>query len=337
MEQQQLNSPAPPAPPEVLAAGGTALARPPSQELAAGTSQREDFDGIEIGRSAETALSAVAAQATAQIQARYVVAMKRPRDWDDVRVRILKECNRRGFADVALYSLPRGGKKIEGLTIRFAEAALRCMTNVWPEQITVYDDAEKRIVQVSVTDLESNLTYSKQITVAKTVERSKPMDDGFFFTVRNNSFGKKVYTVPATEDDLLAKEGALVSKTIRTLTERILPGDIKDEAEECVRATLRNRATTDPDGERKRIADAFAGMGVMPSDLKDYLGHPLEQTSPPELVELRELYTAIKAGEATFRDALAAKTGKEEAAAETSPAKAKTEAIHETLKNQKKP
>jgi hypothetical protein len=329
MEQSALTPT--PVPPEPLPGALTTTDR----GLVAGTSQREDFDGIEVNRMAETASSAVAAQATAQIQARYIVAMKRPRDWDDVRVRLLKECKRRGFADVALYSLPRGGKKIEGLTIRFAEAALRCMTNMYPEQITVFDDAEKRIVQVSVSDLESNLTYSKQITVAKTVERSKPSDDGSFFSVRKNSRGVNVYTVPASEDDLLAKEGALVSKAIRTLTERILPGDIKDEAEELVRATLRDRATKDPDGERKAIADAFAGKGVMPSDLKEYLGHSLEQTSPAQLVELRELFTAIRDGEATFRDALAAKKGKEEPE-EAAAGKAKTEAIKDHLKDQAK-
>gem|GEM_PF-2121319 len=210
----------------------------------------------------------------------------------------------------------RGGKKIEGLSIRFAEAALRCMTNVHIEQVTVYDDSEKRIVQVSATDLESNETLSKQITVAKTVERSKPMDDGFFFSVRKNSGGRNVFTVPATEDDLLAKEGALVSKAIRTLAMRILPGDITDEAETLIKATSLNRAATDPDGERKRIVDAFASLSVQPGELKEFVGHDLAGCSPAELGELRNLYNAIKAGEATFRDALAAKHGKDEAAAE---------------------
>ena len=333
--EQQLNSPVPPtSPPEVLAGAGAALGQRGGQELAAGTSQREDFDGLEVQRTAETAATAVAAQATAQIQARYVVAFKRPRDWDDVRVRILKECRRPGFAEVAMFSLPRGGKKIEGLSIRFAEAALRCMTNVHIEQVTVYDDSEKRIVQVSATDLESNETLSKQITVAKTVERSKPMDDGFFFSVRKNSGGRNVFTVPATEDDLLAKEGALVSKAIRTLAMRILPGDITDEAETLIKATSLNRAATDPDGERKRIVDAFASLSVQPGELKEFVGHDLAGCSPAELGELRNLYNAIKAGEATFRDALAAKHGKDEAAAEAGPTKAKTETIHETLKKQ---
>ena len=77
----------------------SSLATMASAGLAAGTTQREDFEGVEISRSAETAASSVAAQATAQIQARYVVALRRPRDWDDVRVRILKECRRPSFAD----------------------------------------------------------------------------------------------------------------------------------------------------------------------------------------------------------------------------------------------
>jgi hypothetical protein len=316
-------SPTPVPPPEP-----GALARQASAEI--GTTQREDFDGVEIQRTAETASAAVAAQATAQIQARYIVALKRPRDWDDVRVRILKECRRPGFAEVAMFSLPRGGKKIEGLSIRFAEAAIRCMTNMLPEQSTVYDDSEKRIIQISVTDLEANVTYSKQITVAKSVERSKPMDDGFFFTVRKNSSGRNVFTVPATEDDLLAKEGALVSKAIRTLTMRILPGDITDEAETLVRSTLLNRAAADPDADRKKIADGFAALNVQPGELKEFLGHDLSGCSPAELTELRSLYNAIKDGEATFRDALAAKKGKD-APEEPSASTKKTDQIKEKL------
>ncbi|HYG12344.1 MAG TPA: hypothetical protein VD835_20545, partial [Pyrinomonadaceae bacterium] len=111
----------------------------------------EGFGSQTMVRANETSTTALAAQAKAQIEARYIVAMQRPRDMDTVRTKLLKECSRPGFAKVARYSKPVGGSKIEGPSIRFAEAALRCMGNVVPESFVVWDDEEKRVVRVSVT------------------------------------------------------------------------------------------------------------------------------------------------------------------------------------------
>jgi hypothetical protein len=138
------------------------------------------------------------------------------------------------------------------------------------------------------------------ITVTKTVERSKPADDGSYISVRKNSYGRNVYTVPATDDDLLNKRLALISKALRTAGLRIIPGDLQDEAEEIIRAIRLDDAAKDPDAERKRLADAFAGVGVKASDLRDYLDHSLDSCTPAELVDLRGLYGALKDGEATW-------------------------------------
>ena len=56
----------------------------------------------------------------------------------------------------------------------------------------------------------------------------------------------------------------------------------------------------DPAAERKRVADAFSGIGVMPRDLEAYLGHPLASTSPSEMSDLRKIFQAIRDGETTW-------------------------------------
>lgn len=253
----------------------------------------------------ETASTAVAAQAKAMVEARYVMAMQRPRDWDQVRQTLLRECRRPSFAHnkSAYYRKPIG-QGVEGLGIRFVEVALRCMTNVLVETTMIFEDATKEVHRVSVTDLESNLTYPLDVRVSKTVERSKPMDDGSFISVRSNSYGKAVYTVPANDDDLLNKRAAQISKAIRTLGLRIIPGDMQDEAEEIIKSVRMDEAARDPDAERKKIADAFAGIGVKASDLVAYLGHALDNCSPTELVDLRGIYGAIKDGEATWKSVM---------------------------------
>lgn len=256
----------------------------------------------------ETAALAQAEQAKAAVQARYLMAMKNPRDWDTVRVRLEKECRRPGFAEVARYHKPIG-KGVEGLSIRFAEAAGRCMTNILVESHIVFDDADKRQIRVSVTDLEANLTYPIDVMLSKTVERRQLKPGEVALSVRMNSQNQPTYTLPATEDDILNKQNAQVSKAIRTAMLRILPGDIADGCEAIVLETLKNRDAADPDAAKKKILDAFASLNVMPGEIKVYLGHPVEQLSQPEILELRALYTAIKDGEATWAAALESKAG----------------------------
>jgi hypothetical protein len=259
------------------------------------------FGSTEMTAGIESASSAVAAQARAVVEARYIMALRRPRSWDDVRAQLIRECRRPTFAHnkSAFYRKPIG-EGVEGLGIRFVEVALRCMTNVLVESSLVFEDAGKEIHRVTVTDLESNLTYPLDVRVTKTVERSKPMDDGSYISVRINSYKKPVYTVPANDDDLLNKRGALISKAIRTLGLRVIPGDLQDECEEIIKSIRMDEAARDPDAERKRIADAFGEIGVKPSALAEYLGHDLGSCSPAELVNLRGLYGAIKDGEATW-------------------------------------
>jgi len=267
---------------------------------------RQEFGANESTHAlVETASTAIAAKAKAMVEARYVMAMRQPRNWDQVRQDLMAECKRPSFAHnkSALYRKPIG-KGIEGLGIRFVEVALRCMKNVLVETTMTFEGETKEIHCVSVTDLESNLTYPLDVRVSKTVERSKPADDGSYISVRKNSYDKLVYTVPANDDDLLNKRAALISKAIRTLGLRIIPGDLQDEAEEIIRAIRMDEAARDPGAERKRIADAFGEIGVKAADLVAYLGHSLDACSPTELVELRGIYGAVKDGEATWKQVM---------------------------------
>ena len=270
-------------------------------DIQAGQTATEGFGTRALAQSAETASAAVAAQAQAAIQARYVMALKNPRDLDDVRVRLLKECKRPSFAKVARYHKPVG-KGVEGPSIRFAEAAIRCMTNIAPETAVVYDTSEKRIVRVSVTDLESNVTYSQDIAIEKTVERSKVPDGQQPISSRMNSYGKVTYLLPAGEDDLLNKQNALISKAIRVLALRLVPGDIIDEAMTEVIRTQDAEDKRDPDAARRALVDSFASIGVRASELKEYLGHELDALLPGEGAHLRAVYAAIRDGEASWRE-----------------------------------
>lgn len=253
----------------------------------------------------ESASSAVAAQAKATVEARYIMALRNPRNWDQVRQDIMRECRRPSFANnkSAFYRKPIGAG-VEGLGIRFVEVALRCMRNILVESSIVFEDEMKEIHRVTMTELESNLTYPLDVRVSRTVERSKPEDDGSYISVRKNSYNKPVYTVRGTDDDLLNKRGAMISKAIRTLGLRIIPGDIQDEAEEIIKAVRLDDAAKDPDKNRKILADLFAEIGVKATALSEYLGHDLNTCSPKEIVELKAIHGAIANGESTWNEVM---------------------------------
>lgn len=266
----------------------------------------------QVAPTRELASVAVAAKAKAMVESRYGMALRSPRNEDQARQDILKECARPGFAHnpSTLYRKPIGAG-VEGLGIRFVEAALRHWRNVLVEVEVIFADEEREIHSVTVTDLEKNTTYPMQIIVSRTVERSKPADGGGYISVRTNSYGKPAYTIAATDDDLLNKRGALISKAMRTLGLRIIPGDIQDEAEALIRKIRADKAAADPDGERKAIADGFAKLNVRVDMLNSYLQHDIATCSPAELVDLRGMWEAIRDGEATWQGYVDAKREEE--------------------------
>ncbi len=267
---------------------------------------REGFGGSESTYAVqETASSAIAAQSKAMVESRYIMAMRNPRNWDAVRQDLIKECRRPSFAhNKSAYYIKPIGNGVEGLGIRFVEVALRCMKNVLVETTMIFEDDQKEVHRVSVTDLEANITYPLDVRVSKTVERSKPNSDGSYLSVRKNSYNKDVFTVLGTDDDLLNKRGALISKAIRTIGLRIIPGDLCDEAEDIIKSIRLDQAAKDPDAERRKIVDAFAAIGVSATDLISYLGHGLEKCSPVQIVTLRGIFGAIKDGEATWQSVM---------------------------------
>lgn len=254
----------------------------------------------------ETAGQVLAAQAKALVEARFTVALRNQRDIDVVRQKLLRECERPSFAEVAIYHKPIGDG-IEGPSIRFAEAALQAMGNIAVDCPAIYDDSDKRILRVTVADMETNVTHSKDVTITKTVERSFVRDGDEIIRARKNKKGKDVYIRRASDDEILTMEGALVSKALRTVGLRLIPGWLVDE---CMRKVYEVREkgekAEDPDARRKKLFDFFASVDVTADQVKEWIGHDGELTEK-ERRTLYGLYTAIKDGEATWREVMDAR------------------------------
>ena len=266
---------------------------------------REEFGAITRTAKVETAAEVLAAQASALVQARFVKAMQEPRDLDVVRQKLLKDCERPSFAQVALYSKPIGNKKVTGLSIAFARAFLRHWGNNATEVTVIYDDPLKRTVRIATLDLESNATFSKDVILEKAVERKSLRAGQTPISSRINSQGERVFLVEATEEDLYTKSSAWEAKVVRQNALALLPGDIQAECEEAIRATLSNAAAKDPEAEKNKIIDAFADLGVRVADLKAYLDvEDMATLTPRDLMDLRAVYQALREGETNWREVM---------------------------------
>ena len=282
-----------------------------------GVQATSGFGSTSVARVAETASTALAAQAQASVQARYIMAMQRPRNLSKARAQLLADCKRPAFAEAAIYRKPVGDG-VEGPSIRMAEAAARAMTNVLCEVASIYDDAHKRIVRVSATDLESNVTYPMDVTIAKTIERSKPMPGRRVVDKRKNSRGYDVFVIEATDEEILDKERAVASKAMRTCLLRLIPGDILEEAmEQCYRTRQQELQANLPES-RAKMQSAFASVGVTDEQLRAYLGHALSDVTVQELADMRAVFNAIKDRETTWAEVMDARRPASDSTADSS-------------------
>lgn len=251
----------------------------------------------------EAAPTAFAAQAQAAVEARYKMALLRPRDMEQVRAKLLKTCAIPSFAEEARYRKPIGGGKFaEGPSIRFAEECVRAMGNLHVECALVSEDDDRRVLRVTVTDLEANITIPVDAVIEKTVERSSVRQGQIVVGERTNSRGQKTFRIKAGEDELLVKQGAQISKALRNAVRRIVPKWLEDEGLDACEATLKHAAKEK--GNVERLVRAFTKLGVGPDHLAGYLGHPLEQMTPEEYERLRGIGEAIKEGETTWAEVI---------------------------------
>jgi len=267
--------------------------------------RNENRNGIAIDRGQnESRAMVLAAEAGTLVRERIRMAKEFKRSEDEVRERLLKECRRPSFAEIARYHKPVG-KGVEGLSIRFAEEALRIMTNMDVQQTVTSEDDLQRTIAIRVLDMESNNSASANVVIEKTVERSSLREGQKAIATRKGSRGQTVYIVAATEDDLQQKQNAQVSKAIRTEGLRLIPAGLREECEQTILATMRQKDKEDPDAAKRKVFDSFGTIGVPVEQLKLYLGHDGTAISPKELSDLRAIFASMREEELTWHDVIA--------------------------------
>ncbi len=260
--------------------------------------------------SSELAPTAAAAEKQFEIQSAIVLAKRFPRDEDLSFQKLMKACGRTSFAEDAEYSFPRGGQPVKGPSVFLAREAARVWTNIRYGLTITRDDQNSRQIQAWAWDLETNTKISAEDEFRKLIFRRG-----------------KGWIEPDERDlrELTNRRGAIL---IRNCVLQILPKDLIEDALDACRQTLRSNVAKDPDSARKKILVAFSELNVTSDMLAAYLGHPVAQSSPTEIADLRAVYKSISDGNTVWGDYV---NGNSEASA--ADLKQKTQAKSEELKS----
>lgn len=222
---------------------------------------------------------AVASSRQAQeVQAMAAIAKRFPRDQETAYTRIMTSCQRKGLAEGALYSYPRGGTQITGPSIRLAEALAQNWGNLDFGIVELEQRDGESTVMAYCVDLETNTRQTKIFQVAHE---------------RHTKTGVTNLTDPRDVYELVANQGA---RRLRSCILGVVPGDIIDAAVTQCEKTLTSGKEPIIDRIRVMATKFKEDFNVTVEMLEKRLMHKLDATNEQEMVSLRKIYTSLKDG-----------------------------------------
>jgi hypothetical protein len=227
----------------------------------------------------------------AEIDSQIATAKKYPRTMSAVKKSMLDFATLDvETAESCFYSLPRGGKTIQGPSVRLAEIAVSCYKNLraGARVVQTVTDGQNPhvVVQAVCHDLENN--------VAITIEK------------RRRIVGKKKNEGRVDEDDINLATNACAAIAFRDAVYKVIPGAlIKPVYEAAKKTAVGDQKTL---SERRLAAfDRFAKMGVQKERVLTKLERKaIDDVTLEDLETLIGLFTAIKDGQTNIDEAFPA-------------------------------
>jgi len=230
---------------------------------------------------ADTVSGVEVARVQAETQAKIFLARKFPRNREKARRNILNAAKVYHFAEKARYSFPRGrGNTVIGISIRGVEEIGRQWRNLDSGTQVLSMDMEKSISLVSAFcwDLESNYKDEKRFPVEHYLDLKG---------------GKKKHLTDHRDVYEYVQNQAQRRKRACILTH--IPYDLQLAfLEECRQAIAKGPSGLSMQQYVDMMVDQFAAVSVSAEMLEGRLCHKLSDTSREEMVELRDIYNAIK-------------------------------------------
>ena len=233
-------------------------------------------------------INAIEAVSRAEIDMQISTAKKYPRNIAQVKAEMLDIVQLdEETAAACFYSLPRGGKNIQGPSIRLAEVAFSCFGNVRAGSRiieTVTDGGNPYVtIQAVCHDLQKN--------VAVSIEK------------RRRIVGKKSKAGVIDEDDINLAANAGSAIALRDAIFKVVPGALVRPVYEAAKKVAIGDAKTLSDRRAKAI-EAFGKMGVPADRVLASIGHSkIDEVTLDDLENLIGTFTAIKEGSTTIENA----------------------------------
>lgn len=222
-------------------------------------------------------VEAAEAKAVAEVQAKYIIAKKFPRNEYEATQRIYMACKRKNLAEQSQYVYSRGGTEVSGPSIRLAEALAQGWGNIDFGITEISRTDNVSVVEAYAIDLETNSRSTKTFHVEH---------------VRDTKQGLKKLNSTRDIYELVANQGA---RRLRACILALIPGDIIDAAVKACENTL--MSSDEPlDQQIKKITIALSEFGVKVEHIEKRLGHKLNAASPAEIVKLKAVYKSLKDG-----------------------------------------
>jgi len=233
-------------------------------------------------------INAIESVSRAEIDQQISTAKRYPRSITKVKQEMVEMATLdEETAASCFYSLPRGGKNIQGPSIRLAEIALSCYGNIRAGTRiieTVVDGSSPYVaIQAVCHDLEKN--------IAVMMEK------------RRRITGKKSKGGIIDEDDINLAANAGSAIAFRDAMFKVIPGILLRPVYEAAKKVAIGDAKTLSD-RRVRAIEAFQKMGVAADRVLASIGKTkIDEVTLEDLENLIGTFTAIKEGSTTIENA----------------------------------
>jgi hypothetical protein len=227
-------------------------------------------------------------RAIAQVKAAIMMARACPRNKFAAMEKIIDTCSRIEFAENALYAYPRGRERVEGLSIRAAEAIA-----------TAWGNIEFGIQELSQADGESEM-----LAFAWDLETNTRSSQTFRF--KHERHTRDGITKLSDPRDIYETGANLGARRLRARILAVIDPDVRHAAEQQCKRTIAASVS----GENKKslsekldaLVKEFGKRGIKVAHIEQRLGHPIKDTLPDEYTDLAMVFTSIRDGQSQPSD-----------------------------------
>lgn len=226
------------------------------------------------------------ARAVAEVAAAVQVAQQNPRDVTRAIEQIRESCRQPALAERAFYSLPRGGRQIEGETVHLARELARCWGNCdhGIRELRRDDEGGESEMQAWAWDQEQNVRASRSFIVPHA--RMTKVD------------GRKTREALMDLSDIANNNNSVAARAVRETIFQIIPPWLKVEAAAICASTLQ-----DGGGKtlEQQIADAVThfrdAWNVSVTELETRVSRKHDRWTPQDIGLLRVISGELQRGE----------------------------------------